>query len=219
MTTRPQPPPDAPFDMSAPPAPGYRWEMQPDDRWRLADAQEKVTRRCRRLGCKHPPAAAFKRDHGWWLYCADHLYGRVIENGAVMCRHAVPIEPLLHPSSPEGILADLRELAARPDDGQAMRFSPRDARAVLKLIEPEPRLDGAGRPTAPRITDPTAAYFKAYGPQGELSYAVWTNSPGTETAEGEAFQARLDRRELSAVDVAYGDPLRRNETFLPGERE
>jgi len=61
----------------------------------------------------------------------------------------------------------------------------------------------------PRITDIAAAYFKAYGPQGELS-------PATEGMERAAFQARLDRSELLAVDVSYGDPNRRNETLLPG---
>lgn len=68
---------------------------------------------------------------------------------------------------------------------------------------------------APSISDPTAAAFKAYGPQGELTYAVWTNSPGTEAAERAVFQERLSRGDLSAVDIAYGDPLRRNETLLP----
>lgn len=138
MTARPQPPPDTPFDMSAPAPEGYRWELQPaGDDWRALTETEREGRRCRRPGCRNSPAAAFKRGNGWWLYCADHLYGRVIVDAAVMCSRAVPIEPLLHPGSTEGILADLRELAARPDDGDPMRFSPRDARVILKLIPGE----------------------------------------------------------------------------------
>lgn len=135
---RPQPPPDTPFDMSAPLEPGYRWELQPaGEGWRIARESERTSRRCRRPGCQNAPAAALHRGRGgWYLYCADHLYGRVIVAGAVMCRHAVPDEPTVHPNSPAGILADLRELAARPDDGEPMRFLPTDARAILKMIEP-----------------------------------------------------------------------------------
>lgn len=30
----------------------------------------------------------------WWKYCAEHLYGRWIENGAVMFWRLVPIEEM-----------------------------------------------------------------------------------------------------------------------------
>ena len=139
-----QPPPDKPFDMSEPAPSGYRWELCREADWRLVEGHE-LKRRCNRPGCEHSAAAALKRpmrrrfsnrvfSHRWWLYCADHLYGRVIVDGAVMIRRAVPVgSASIH--SPESILSDLRELAARPDDGDPMRFSPRDARVILKMIE------------------------------------------------------------------------------------
>lgn len=43
---------------------------------------------------------------------------------------------LRHPLNPAAVLSDLRALASLPDDGAPMRFSPRDARVILKLIEP-----------------------------------------------------------------------------------
>lgn len=63
------------------------------------------------------------------------------------------------------------------------------------------------------------AWFKAYDARGELAGVTWTSSRVTEDVERSAYQARLDRGELSAVDVAYEDPHRRNETLLPQRRE
>lgn len=64
------------------------------------------------------------------------------------------------------------------------------------------------------LLDDALAYFKAYDRQGRLSCAIWTSHPATEAMERATFQARLDRGELVAVDIAYGDPRRRNETLL-----
>lgn len=139
MTARTPPPPDTPFGMSDPAPPGYRWELRPDPDWRLASGPEHAWK-CRRRGCPNTPAAALRRGRkrsagAWWLYCSDHMYGRVIIDGVVMLRHSVPLEKPPHPRGPEAILADLRELAARPDDGPPMRFPPADARAILRLLE------------------------------------------------------------------------------------
>ncbi len=95
--TPPQPPPDTPFDMSAPPPPGYRWELHPaGPDWSLAEGSERK-RKCRHPGCQQGAVAAINRSFRpgrrlWWFYCADHLYGRVIVDGIVMCRRAVPVE-------------------------------------------------------------------------------------------------------------------------------
>lgn len=95
MTSRTPPPPDTPFDMSAEPPAGHRWELQPDKDWALAEGME-LTRKCRRPGCPALAVASLRRSHRgrkhgqWWLYCADHLYGRVIVGGTVMVRRAVP---------------------------------------------------------------------------------------------------------------------------------
>jgi hypothetical protein len=87
-----QPPPDAPL----PPSPeGFHEEWLEEPNWRLADYAERVFKRCRRLGCTHPPAAALRRGDkrlSWWLYCEHHLYGRRIANGRVEYRALVPEE-------------------------------------------------------------------------------------------------------------------------------
>jgi hypothetical protein len=36
-----------------------------------------------RASCRRPAVAALARSNGWWCYCAEHLYGRRIENGVV----------------------------------------------------------------------------------------------------------------------------------------
>lgn len=77
-------------------------------------------------------------DRRGWVHRVVWLADRIV----LICRdappnHTAPNEPPLHPNSAEGILADLRQLAARPDDGDPMRFRPRDARMILKLIPGE----------------------------------------------------------------------------------
>jgi hypothetical protein len=76
------------------PAPsGYEYVARADLDWVLMDGTEKANR-CRymvnRKGCGRPAVArlnrAGRRDPGplWWAYCAEHLYGRWMEDGHVM---------------------------------------------------------------------------------------------------------------------------------------
>lgn len=82
---------DAPLD-------GYHYEWVDDEGSRVATAEEHTQRKCRRPRCGGKPVMAFLRPrYGsarryWWLYCADHLYGRRIENGVVQYRRLVPDE-------------------------------------------------------------------------------------------------------------------------------
>lgn len=92
-TVRPAPPAD-------PTDPGFAWvavaaDTLPSNRWRLASG-----RQCRQFAgnprrrCENPAVAAVNRGlhrwrsnktfDSWWHYCADHLYGRWIENGVLM---------------------------------------------------------------------------------------------------------------------------------------
>lgn len=77
---RPEPPYEAPE--------GWSWAAQPAQNWRLV-----TNRRCRRLlggprrGCGVPAVAELDRGYtrpAWWAYCAEHMYGRWIEDGQVM---------------------------------------------------------------------------------------------------------------------------------------
>lgn len=88
-----QPPPD---DELIDPPEGWRVEWQEADpkRERLAMPDEILHRKCRRPGCQWPVAWALLRRHGqgyaWWFYCADHNYGRRIEDGRLLYRRLVP---------------------------------------------------------------------------------------------------------------------------------
>lgn len=62
----------------------------PDEQWIALSA--KTTSRCRmiegkaRTRCPNTAVAQFRRGHrsiSWWAYCADHLYGRRLNNGVV----------------------------------------------------------------------------------------------------------------------------------------
>ncbi len=93
MSARPEP--------AYPPPDGHRHVPAVDTGWRLDQG-----RRCRftvrgHRQCGADSVAAFNRGrhsrtHGrvdsWWAYCADHLYGRWIEDGNVMHWIAVPDE-------------------------------------------------------------------------------------------------------------------------------
>jgi len=72
---------------------GFRLVAVPDTAWRLVTGK-----RCRMRGgskpaCAQPSVAELDRsawrrgEHrsNWWAYCPDHLYGRFIEDGRVMC--------------------------------------------------------------------------------------------------------------------------------------
>ena len=69
---------------------GYHREWQPDPDWRFGTRYAK----CRQPRCLNPPVAEFDRvfrrhSDGRrmlrpYAYCADHLYGRKIENGQVL---------------------------------------------------------------------------------------------------------------------------------------
>ena len=74
--------------------PGHHLEAVPEaslrsgGRWRVA-----AGKRCRGYGrkaCGRPSVAELDRSHiagrsRWFAYCPDHLYGRFIEDGKVMC--------------------------------------------------------------------------------------------------------------------------------------
>ena len=74
-------------------------EWKPDTDWTLISSQMKcrsTTRVGKRpVSCQGQAVAMFRRrykngTHHWWAYCADHLYGREIRDGAVM--HLVYLE-------------------------------------------------------------------------------------------------------------------------------
>jgi hypothetical protein len=79
---------------------GYRLEWYPDDDWQIGGDG----RVCRMTGCKNPAVASLKRSRriqsGYrnrqnsprWHYCADHLYGRKIENGVIVFQRLVRID-------------------------------------------------------------------------------------------------------------------------------
>lgn len=71
-----------------PPPPGYHWEPCIDPWW-TADHPAGPQKRCRCAGaCGQPAVAGMRLNRSgsarWWWYCADHLYGRWIEEGHVM---------------------------------------------------------------------------------------------------------------------------------------
>lgn len=85
--------PDEPRAVDDPPE-GFRRVSIPDDRWRVLpeSAPEYL---CRRMSggpdytyCQNRAVAQIERGRRgrwhWWAYCADHLYGRWIEDGVVM---------------------------------------------------------------------------------------------------------------------------------------
>jgi hypothetical protein len=81
-----------------PPRDGYAWTVVVDEDWRLATADEAAIRKCRGSTwhpCPNPPAAALSRGFAgrrrWWFYCAEHMYGRWIEDGQVVMWSARPV--------------------------------------------------------------------------------------------------------------------------------
>jgi hypothetical protein len=79
---------------------GYHYEWVDDEGSRVATPEEHAERKCRRTRCSGAPVMAFQRPRWvggsvtryWWLYCADHMYGRRIENGVVQHRRMVANE-------------------------------------------------------------------------------------------------------------------------------
>lgn len=83
--------PDPPYAIRA----GHEWVAVPDTGWRLALPEEAAERKCRR-NPRHPcpgtPVAALDRPRwwrgervtSWWFYCAEHMFGRWIEDGVIM---------------------------------------------------------------------------------------------------------------------------------------
>ena len=71
---------------------GYRLEWQPDNDWRIGGRG----RLCSLKSCVRPAVAALKRNwkfgFRWYHYCADHLYGRKIEDGVVYFERLVELE-------------------------------------------------------------------------------------------------------------------------------
>ena len=82
---------------------GHRHEPRVDNQWRLTNGK-----RCRAgssryaTACGAPSVAELnrgrrnwrlgKRTDSWWAYCAEHMFGRWIEDGHVMCWIAVEDE-------------------------------------------------------------------------------------------------------------------------------
>ena len=74
----------------------------PDDEWGLL-APSLTPRRCRFMRCRRAAVAAMLRGtrrKTWWAYCEDHLYGRKIEGGVVLCS-VHPDSPAARASQPE----------------------------------------------------------------------------------------------------------------------
>jgi hypothetical protein len=57
--------------------------------------------------------------------------------------------------------------------------------------------------------------FKAYDQHGRFVLSTWTKIESAYAVECAAFQARLDRGELSRVDVFSTDPYESNRTMRP----
>ena len=71
---------------------GFHWEWFPAGaQWRLGGDGYK----CRMKRCPNEAVAALARNHRsrrgftWWRYCESHLYGRKIQNGAIVERRLV----------------------------------------------------------------------------------------------------------------------------------
>ena len=82
---------------------GCRYEWVPaGEEWRLEDESGRV---CSFLRCQNPAVVILRRPartsrlrpnlpgYRWWHYCADHMYGRKIEDGIVKSRILVKTEP------------------------------------------------------------------------------------------------------------------------------
>lgn len=79
---------------------GFHHEPRVDNQWRLTTGK-----RCRSgssryvKACGAPAVAEFNRGRSdkrlhartdsWWAYCAEHMFGRWVEDGRVMCWIAV----------------------------------------------------------------------------------------------------------------------------------
>lgn len=60
--------------------------------------------------------------------------------------------------------------------------------------------------------------FRAFDLVGRLVLSTWTRVPAAYTAECAAFQARLNRNELSRVDIWSSDPHEPMRSLLPRPR-
>jgi hypothetical protein len=92
---------------------GFELIAVPDPDWRLVTngVAGVPGRQCRLTsGRKACGKAAVARVHRsfrrrklrghWWSYCAEHMYGRWIENGVVMVWHLVESDPKTCPEKP-----------------------------------------------------------------------------------------------------------------------
>jgi hypothetical protein len=72
---------------------GYHWEWVPDRGW-----QPTFIGQCRFVGtkqhvrCQNRAVAKTLRGLHWWAYCAEHMYGRRLEDGKVLVRRLVKNE-------------------------------------------------------------------------------------------------------------------------------
>lgn len=100
-----QPPPDKPSTWVPPEGFEIEWVEEDPKRWRFATTEETFGKKCRRIGCQHPPVAALNRGRhtnegkvdSWWFYCGCHLYGRVISMGGssqqkILVRRVVKVQ-------------------------------------------------------------------------------------------------------------------------------
>jgi hypothetical protein len=76
---------------------GYRFAARPADGWRVPSRYPSCRRKLgSHVMCKNPPVADVRRlryvvingkdvrKFEWWAYCAEHSYGRWVEDGTVM---------------------------------------------------------------------------------------------------------------------------------------
>lgn len=76
MSDRPDPGREAPD--------GCEFVAVPDDGWTIGGREDRACRWSMSSRCPNPTVASFQRGNGPWFYCADHMFGRWIEDGAVM---------------------------------------------------------------------------------------------------------------------------------------
>lgn len=73
------------------PAPeGHHWITATDPDWQVGGEDRQCRFYSPRDGrCPNGAVAKMRRQRGgrnsWWHYCGDHMYGRWVEGGAVLC--------------------------------------------------------------------------------------------------------------------------------------
>ena len=119
--------------------PGYRFVAVPEDpaHWRASPGGK-----CRRQCCPGPAVAAVWRPgtlrSSWWRYCAEHLYGRWVEDGAVWgWRLAADAESVDQESVSQLAAKARSEAKERRDLREALEFLVESVRRHLEALDRE----------------------------------------------------------------------------------